>query len=592
MSDVWYQYGIKRRAGDSLYWSRLTPITNPAVLTGMSIVSTEGTILSLRLPYPSELSGDAYHYPLFWTAGGQAVFLRVPSYASSLTDWCYNVNPKEIAYFPRITYPQAQICIGEDYDHYAVLSTLPTNPYGWTSWCQVPNDTVSPSTFPPAWDGTLYDFYHYLDTNVPGNNDFMPQSGMPYFDDRHGVVGVLNADNTISFWIVAKPGTYLQGQYVTTHPTAITEICKLTLANIEQFLDPDTDPAPEPGFEADVTKPGGGNNTPSYNQYPNDDISFPGLPTNNFLASGLCGLYNPTAGAVTSLANWLWTDSFLTAAKRAFTTQPLDAIVFLGMLPFQPSGSPSTIQAAGIDSGISANRITTQYYTLDFGIIHIPEKWSSIMDYKYTNISIHLPFIGIRDLDTEACMDATLYLKYYVDCVSGDAVAMLECIKVGNSASVLYTWECNMMTRLPLTGADRSAMVASAMKGAGAIAAMGAAMMFPPATMAAAAATTLGVGTALASSAANMNKANIKQSGQFTGNSGMLGQFTAYIIVDHPRQSLPANFGHQVGFTANYTATLSSLSGFTQMQSIHLNIQATNEELDEIERYLKEGVIL
>lgn len=74
---------------------------------------------------------------------------------------------------------------------------------------------------------------------------------------------------------------------------------------------------------------------------------------------------------------------------------------------------------------------------------------------------------------------------------------------------------------------------------------------------------------------------------------GYLQTQRPYIIMTLPTLSLPENYGHYYGYPANYTDTLGNLSGFTQVSDVHLDgFTCTKDELDEIERLLKEGVIL
>jgi hypothetical protein len=56
---------------------------------------------------------------------------------------------------------------------------------------------------------------------------------------------------------------------------------------------------------------------------------------------------------------------------------------------------------------------------------------------------------------------------------------------------------------------------------------------------------------------------------------------------------MPKNFKQIKGYQSNITAVLSSLSGYTEVDFIHLeNVKATDTELEEIETLLKEGVII
>lgn len=60
-----------------------------------------------------------------------------------------------------------------------------------------------------------------------------------------------------------------------------------------------------------------------------------------------------------------------------------------------------------------------------------------------------------------------------------------------------------------------------------------------------------------------------------------------------PNLSLPDNYGHYYGYPCNMTLKLGELSGFTVVSDCHLDgFRCTKSELDEIERLLKQGVVL
>ena len=109
------------------------------------------------------------------------------------------------------------------------------------------------------------------------------------------------------------------------------------------------------------------------------------------------------------------------------------------------------------------------------------------------------------------------------------------------------------------------------------------------------------VGIASASAQYGINNASemacmsgqVAQSGHLSGNTGVLSSFKPYLIIEHPVQSLPGGYASYKGFPSNITSTLNGLSGFTKIESIHLEIPgATEEELRDIEEYLHNGVIL
>lgn len=603
--------GIKGRV-NNLYWSKLATIIHNVYQSPICKASYElGTIMAFTPPEGTDLpnANSEKFCPLFTTSSGKTIFLRfhgVPS--SHQVDYCNNLNSGDAATYSsyNVYCFDVDVCIGT-YESYSIIQTVSSSGASYDVYSYYAN--LSSGGYSIAGDLTGH-FEHTAFTLSYGAAYSTYKCYKPFYNESnyHGVIAVNDENNSkIDFYIINRGGSFVSGGdagspywFNSDDPTCdLSPNFSISYTILEQYLtDEDTD-LPAPGFESDVTTPGGGNNTPSYNNYPGDDVGFPDLPSSSILTSGLYGFYNPNAAGFTLFADWLWSDTFLDAAKRAFTTQPLDAIIYAGMLPFNLTTTPSTIEAAGINSNIPAGKITNQYYTLDFGYVTIPEKWKSVMDYKFTKTSIYIPFVGVRNIDHEVIMNATLRLKYLVDAITGDFVAMVTVTKSGYSESVYYTYNGNMLITLPLTGNDRSAMIqaslstlGSAISNIGGGALSGGAIGGAPGAIAGAGVGAIRTVGQTISSANNFTKTDIKQSGNFNSSSGALGQFNAYVIVEQPVQSLPSKYGHTIGFTSNMTAVLSTLTGFTVVDKIHLNIQASDEELNEIYAKLQDGVIL
>jgi hypothetical protein len=88
-------------------------------------------------------------------------------------------------------------------------------------------------------------------------------------------------------------------------------------------------------------------------------------------------------------------------------------------------------------------------------------------------------------------------------------------------------------------------------------------------------------------------KEQLEHAGELTGAAGLLANYTPFLMVSRPSQSLAANYNHYKGFISNVTRTLGDLSGFTQVaELVQTNIHCTLDEFDEINELLKEGVYL
>lgn len=337
-------------------------------------------------------------------------------------------------------------------------------------------------------------------------------------------------------------------------------------------------PAPNPpSGEDDDSGPGGGGGDydPS-----SDPIDFPGLPTGGAFASGAIKAYKVTDGTLQNIFARLWNASlFDLDTFQKLVQEPLEAIITLVAVPVAITGANTEhIKLGGYDTEQSGTRVPSQYITVDCGSLVVNEFWGSALDYTLTKIEIYLPFIGIRQLQADDVMQHTIRVKYNIDILTGDLVAQIKC-----GQSVLYKFNGNLRTTIPVTSRVYDAM-AKAIAG---YAATGVAALTgnAPAALAAHAATGLSM---------IMSKPQISRAGDISGVSGVLDDFVPYLIIHRPKQSLAQNFRNEKGYRSNITAVLGSLTGYTEVEYIHLTgiDGATDTELNEIEDLLKNGVII
>ena len=89
------------------------------------------------------------------------------------------------------------------------------------------------------------------------------------------------------------------------------------------------------------------------------------------------------------------------------------------------------------------------------------------------------------------------------------------------------------------------------------------------------------------------SKPQVQRSGTVSGSAGLMGVQRPYIIIERPNISIPNGRHTFVGNTTNVTMPLSSCSGFTMVDEIHLDgVPCTENERDELYQILKKGVIL
>lgn len=352
----------------------------------------------------------------------------------------------------------------------------------------------------------------------------------------------------------------------------ITESTGATV-NFWENIEPVDDPYAIDG----ISGAGGGTGTFSGT---GDAIAIPALPSLSSVATGFITLYNPNITQLRNLASYLWSDLFDLDTFRKLFADPMQAVLGLSIVPVDvPNLGEREVKFGNVSTGVSMMRAASQYVAVDCGTLNLAEFWGAYLDYDpYTKVDIYLPYIGIRPLSADLVMGKSIHVVYHVDILSGACVAY---VSVGGT--ILYSFIGQCSASIPITGDNWTNVINGALNIAGAIGTM---------VATGGASAPMGVGT-IASTAVNGLKPSIEKSGGMSGMGGMLAVQTPYLIVTRPRQALPANQNAFSGYPSFITETLGTLSGYTEIDSIHLeNVPATSDELSEIENLLKGGVIL
>lgn len=298
-------------------------------------------------------------------------------------------------------------------------------------------------------------------------------------------------------------------------------------------------------------------------------------------ASSLYSVYNPSQAQLNQFGAWLWSSDFFEQIKKLFN-DPMQAIIGLHKVysPVQTSGL-GTIKCGYLDSAVPSKLVSEQYVTVDCGSVSLQEYFGNVFDYPpFTEISIYLPFIGVRRLDPSDIMRATVSVRYHVDVFTGACLADVN-VKRDTAGGVLYTFPGSCSVQYPLSSGSYMGIVSTiASTVVGAITAP----------------TPLGAGAAVLGGITNLtfnSHANVERSGSFTGNAGAMGSKIPYLIISRPQTAMAKNFETLSGYPSNTYTKLSACTGFTQVKFVHVeNLNATDAEKQEIERLLKEGVIL
>jgi hypothetical protein len=325
-----------------------------------------------------------------------------------------------------------------------------------------------------------------------------------------------------------------------------------------------------------------------------DPVEVPDLPTLDVSDLGGFNLYKVSAQDVKSLFSYLNSHDPGEAILK-WIQNPIQGIISLHVLPYPvevPSGSGNSITVLGMDTGVAGYKVAP-YQMWKLGGVRVPYGFdNTFLDYEpFTRVSIYLPFIGIRPLDTDEVMGQAVDVTYQFDNISGACIAF---VTVNDSVRYSYVGSCAM--GLPISQQNwGQTYIAAATVAAGALAGgIGAAAGAAGQGVA----SMLGNGVAGAVQGAggmgalNIPKPTISRSGSISGAGAALGVNHPYLIIERPTKASAANPAPVTGLVSGRTLSLGSLSGYNIIESVHLSgVPATASELDEIERLLYQGVV-
>lgn len=151
---------------------------------------------------------------------------------------------------------------------------------------------------------------------------------------------------------------------------------------------------------------------------------------------GLIAVYKPTKDILTQLSKVRFAVPKVTPYKYESTVvvetvsdEYVDTgkyIISLRKMYFPvPSTETEKIMLGPYTTDIDCPIVGTDTVTLDMGTVQITGKNKNTLDYKNTEMQIYLPFIGLTDIDTADFMDKDVGLKYEVNVITGECLAII-----------------------------------------------------------------------------------------------------------------------------------------------------------------------
>ena len=535
-------------------------------------------------------------------------YFNIPSYfASNLLNLSFD---NFLNYFPNLIYCKPYqtdyiiVLKNPDNGHIMVADTGRSHFPIYASETDFENGFVPPGTYNDMYAQINRNNTFVTFANQNGSGSTLGQNELRYYSQ-------IDINERISYFMRVE----LRGVNSTTNTINVYAISEFAIdSNDVYFLGDSIKPLdihadPYAGDGTSSTGGGGGAYT-----YPYDIIDVPEYDDadsikRQYANRGFVEVWNPSMSELISLHTYLFSsggisDTFLNISRML--RSPLDAVVSLSMIPYKPTVSDTAehIYFGSLDSNIESHKISSQFLTIDWGTLDVEKATRSFNDFTpYSKAEIYLPYIGIREIDIDLIMGYQIGLKYYVDVVSGDFVAFLylngaidagtpeyeSMIDGGLQSGVIYQWAGNCALHVPISGVDYSSLLSGSLGLIGTAAGMAAGIATGGLTAAGAVSGVVGaVGSGIAA-----GKNPVQRSGSIPSTTGWLSIQTPYLILSRPRLSIPEENNAFVGYPTNVTFTLGDVTGYTEIEKIHLeNIPATGDELSELETILKNGVIL
>ena len=355
-----------------------------------------------------------------------------------------------------------------------------------------------------------------------------------------------------------------------------------------------------------------------------------GSSGSDIASSGMYTKYLCNNALLDLLAGFFWEDNIGIQALKAVLGNPIDSIISLTAYPFALDNlvpkTSTTIYFGQYDSHFSAFSLTKSSFQIDWGTVTIPFFWGSFLDYSpYTKIQLYLPWgVGFVSIDPNEVVpwssknsfnkddfvDGTIRVVTNIELDKGACVHNI----IGNNGRIIGSFGGVVGKQVPVTGSDNSARILAMINAA--ISSSAAIGTSAGGTLAAGKNLAYGKGMSMAERAegremignyksyvgntvqslsnALSSPPSYPRAGTFSDATNTLGYQYPYLIISRPSQSVPQQYGRFMGYPSNiFHAHLGEVRGYTEVSSIHLeNINATANELDELESILKGGVLL
>lgn len=362
--------------------------------------------------------------------------------------------------------------------------------------------------------------------------------------------------------------------------------------DIDVVKSPDGDGLRKPTTPGQPTNPvdnkdGDGDNISDIVEYP--DVTY--IP-NSYTK------YWITPAELVKLKEFLFKKTFIDNVSRLWEN-PAEYIVDITYYPLRPE----TLGMAGAQEQIIVGNINSEVTGLVFpdngnrfhymGLYHISPYYNSYLDYEpYTSISIYLPYIGVRSLDSSRVTGHTLHVGYTFDFNTRQVTAHLglDGQGFGDLGNALDSFTGSFGVAFPLSGSQANQVALNVLQSTTQIVTSAGAIAGGVAT--GNVAEVYGGAVGIGSQFLGGKSIKPESMGTLTPTAGLYAPQIPYLIINRPIAALPSKWVEDMGYSAGYSGKVSSFTGYLQAIQVELNTAAnmTEQEQQEIINLLLGGI--
>ena len=326
-----------------------------------------------------------------------------------------------------------------------------------------------------------------------------------------------------------------------------------------------------------------------------DEIPLPDVQFN--LNNNAYNRYWIKSSDLVALQNWIFSETFLTNIRRLWN-DPAEYLINLSLYPFNGymhdvnNVAASKISIGNLTSEISAYQMGDGYSArFNGGSFKLTEYYGSYLDYApYTSAEIYIPYIGYKPLNINDVMGKIIDLIYVVD---WDTNMLTATLLVDDRPLTMYSGAFGV--KLAISGTNANQVAETIARGASGIISNAGMTMANVATGNIPGA----IGYGMKALGGAMDTAldvqiSPRQFGTPTPLTGLYNTQVPHVIIHRPIAAEPTDFKAQNGYSASYSAPVSSFEGYLQCNSVKLSGGSTMSETEqnEIISLLKGGIYI